>query len=320
VSFAEPLVLLALLAVPLLTAWYVAEQRNRRAAAAAFAAPAVQPSVSPRQPRWRRHAPMIALALAIAVLIAAAAKPQRTVAVPVERASIVLATDVSGSMTATDVQPSRLAAAKRAARQFLEKVPSRVNVGVVAFNDTTRMLQSPTRDRDAVSAAIESMQPSGGTATGEAIARSVRAVRGTGSDRAKRRVPAAVVLLSDGASTSGQDPVAAAQAARRAKVPVYTVTLGTEGGTITVPRRGGGTVTRPVPPDPSSLAQIARASGGKAFNADSTNGLSEIYERLGSQLGHKKEKRQITRAFAGGGLLLLLAGVGMSMRWFGRLI
>jgi Ca-activated chloride channel family protein len=103
-------------------------------------------------------------------------------------------------------------------------------------------------------------------------------------------------------------------------VPIYTVTLGTPQGTITVPRRGGGTVTRNVPPDPDSLAQIARASGGRAFTAETTGGLREIYERLGSQLSHRNEKRQIASAFAGGGLLLLMAGIAMSMRWFGRLI
>jgi Ca-activated chloride channel homolog len=318
-SFGEPVVLLALLALPLLGLWYLAEQRRRRAAAAAFAAPVLQPSVAPSRPRWRRHLPMAALAVALAVLILAAAEPQRTVAVPVERASIVLATDVSGSMTATDLSPSRLVAAKRAARSFLDEVPERVNVGVLAFNNTPRVLQSPTRDREAVNSAIERMEASGGTATGEAIQAATRSLRRSRDARA-RRAPAAVVLLSDGASTSGTDPVGAAQQARRQRVPVYTVTLGTEEGTITVRRQDGTTQTRPVPPDPESLAQIARASGGRAFSADTAGGLSEIYERLGSQLSHRDEKRPVTTAFAGGGLFLLLAGVAMSMRWFGRLI
>jgi Ca-activated chloride channel homolog len=314
-SFGEPLVLLALLVLPLLGAWYAAEQRRRRAAAAAFAAPVLQPSVAPRRPGWRRHAGMAAVALALAILIVAAAKPQRTVAVPVERASIALAIDVSGSMTAVDVQPNRLVAAKRAARRFLDEVPDEVNVGLLAFNGTPRVLQSPTRDRDAVQAGIDGMRSSGGTATGEAIAAAVRTLRAR-----DRRAPVAVVLLSDGASTSGRDPVTAAIAARRQRVPVSTVALGTAQGTITVPRRGGGTVTRRVPPDPASLAEIARASGGRTYTADTAPRLKEIYERLGSQLGRKNEKRQVTSAFAGGGLLLLLAGMGMSMRWFGRLI
>jgi len=317
-SFAEPFVLLALLVLPLLVAAYVRHERNRRAAAAAFAAPSLQPSVTPQQPRWRRHAPMLAVGLALLVLVLAAARPQRTVAVPVERASIVLASDVSGSMTATDVQPSRLIAAKRAARGFVEKVPARVNVGVLAFNHRPRLLQSPTTDRESVNAAIDSLQPSGSTAIGDAIALASAAIVRPAAGG--RRPPAAIVLLSDGKSARGSDPITAARAARKLRIPVYTVTLGTDAGTIIAPRRGGGTKVERVPPDPESLAQIARESGGEAFTAETASGLSGVYEKLGSQLAQKDEERQVTSAFAGGGLLLLLAGAGMSLRWFGRII
>jgi Ca-activated chloride channel family protein len=319
VSFAAPLVLLALLALPVLAVAYLREQRSRRAGAAAFASPAVQRSVAPRRPGWRRHLPMLALLLAVILLILAAARPQRTVAVPIERASIMLATDVSGSMTATDVQPSRLVAAKQAARRFVQQVPARVNVGVMAFNNTARILQSPTQDRAAVNDAINSMTPSGGTATGNAITTATNTLSRAPGQGGKRP-PAAIVLLSDGASTSGSDPVVAAQAARKLHIPVYTVALGTQQGTITVPRRGGGTVTQRVPPDPAALAQIARASGGASFTAQTASGLKQVYAKLGSQLGHKDEKRQITTAFAGGAAALLLSGLGMSLAWFGRLI
>ena len=318
-SFAEPTVLLGLLALPVLVLWYLGEQRRRRVAAEAFAAPALHPSVAPLRPRWRRHVPLLALALALTVLLLAAAQPQRTVAVPIERASIMLTTDVSGSMTATDVKPNRLVAAKRAARAFADSVPARVNVGIVAFNQQSRVLQSPTTDREEVKVAIDAMEPSGGTATGEAILASMRSFdRRPGPTG--RRPPAAIVLLSDGASTSGRDPIAAAREAKRQGIRVYTVTLGTPGGTITVPREGGGTVTQPVPPDPESLEEIARASGGRAFTADTAKGLAEVYEQLGSQLSHRDEKRQVTSAFAGGGLVLLLMAAAMSLRWFGRLI
>jgi Ca-activated chloride channel family protein len=239
--------------------------------------------------------------------------------VPIERASIMLATDVSGSMTATDVQPSRLVAAKQAARRFVQQVPARVNVGVMAFNNTARILQSPTQDRAAVNDAINSMTPSGGTATGNAITTATNTLSRAPGQGGKRP-PAAIVLLSDGASTSGSDPVVAAQAARKLHIPVYTVALGTQQGTITVPRRGGGTVTQRVPPDPAALAQIARASGGASFTAQTASGLKQVYAKLGSQLGHKDEKRQITTAFAGGAAALLLSGLGMSLAWFGRLI
>jgi Ca-activated chloride channel family protein len=262
---------------------------------------------------------MLAILIAIALLILAAARPQRTVAVPVERASIMLATDVSGSMTAKDLAPNRLQAAKQAAHRFVQQVPSRVNVGVMAFNDIARVLQSPTTDRQAVNAAINGMTPSGGTATGNAIDTAVGVLNRAPKLNGKRP-PAALVLLSDGASTRGRDPVAAAQAARKLHIPVYTVALGTPNGTITVPRRGGGTVTQRVPPDPASLAQIARASGGATFTAQTTAGLKQVYEKLGSQLSHRKEKHQITTAFAGGAAVLLLAGLGMSLGWFGRLI
>ena len=136
----------------------------------------------------------------------------------------------------------------------------------------------------------------------------------------RKRPPAAILLLSDGTSTRGRDPVALARAARQVGVRVYTVALGTDRGKIIVTRRDGSTQIRPVPPDPESLAQIARTSGGKAYTAGSADRLKEVYEKLGSELGHKNEKRQITSAFAGGGLVLLLVGIAMTTRWFGRLI
>jgi Ca-activated chloride channel family protein len=324
VSFANPYVLLALLALPLLAAAYAGEQQRRRRVAQAFAVEKLQPSVAPRRPRWRSHLPVVAFALALALLVAAAAKPQRTIATPIERASIMLATDISGSMTATDVAPNRLVAAKRAARAFLDKVPARVNVGVMGFNQAPTVLASPTTDRVVASNAIAQMTASGGTASGDAIATAVTSLRttndaGPGASKSGKPAPAAIVLLSDGASTSGRNAVAAAKAAGNAGIRVYTVALGTASGTITVPQRDGTTLTKPVPPDPAALARIAQASGGKTFTAETANGLSEVYQQLGSELGHKFQKRQITSAFAGGGLALMLLGGVMSLGWFGRL-
>jgi Ca-activated chloride channel homolog len=321
VSFGAPVVLAALVLIPVTIVAYVRYQRHRRRAAAAFASPALLASVAPRRPGWRRHAPMAAFALALAVLIVAAAKPQKTVAVPVERASIMLATDVSGSMEATDVRPSRLVAARRAAKKFVDGVPRGVNVGVMAFNGRPRVLQSPTPERDDIATALNRLSPSGGTATGDAISAALRVLRQpTGIN--KKPPPSAIVLLSDGASTKGKNPIAAAQEAKRAKIPVYTVALGTPAGTIEVPRPGGaqGTETRRVPPDPDSLAQIARASGGQTFTADNASELKRVYQKLGSQLGTEKRKRQLTSSFAGGALVLLLVGAGMSLAWFGRLV
>jgi Ca-activated chloride channel family protein len=319
VSFQAPPVLLALLALPVLVAVYWRMQLRRRAEAAAFAAPALHPSVAPRRPGWRRHAPMLAVLIALAILVLAAARPQRTVAVPIEHASVMLATDVSASMISTDVRPSRLAAAKQAARRFVRDVPSKIGIGVLAFNGKPSVLQSPTRDRAAVEGAIDGMRPSGGTATGDAILAATRALRSVVGGGG-RRPPSAIVLLSDGKSTTGTDPLAAARAARRLRIPVYTVALGTAHGTITVPRRGGGTQTVSVPPDPAALARIASESGGTSFTAATATGLKQVYAKLGSQLSHRNAKRQVTSAFAGGGLALLLLGAAMSLRWFGRLI
>jgi Ca-activated chloride channel family protein len=320
-SFGAPLVLAALVLIPAVIVLYVRAQRDRRRAATAFASPALLASVAPRRPGWRRHAPMAAFALALAVLIVAAAKPQKTVAVPVERAAIMLATDVSGSMEATDVKPSRLVAARRAAGKFVHGTPAGVNVGVMAFNGRPRVLQSPTPEREDIDAALARLTPSGGTATGDAITAALKVLRQpTGLN--KKIPPSAIVLLSDGASTKGRNPIAAAQEAKRAKIPVYTVALGTAAGTIEVPRPGGqsGTEVRHVPPDPTSLAQIARASGGQAFTADNASDLKRVYQKLGSQLGTEKRKRQLTSSFAGGALVLLLVGAGMSLAWFGRLV
>jgi Ca-activated chloride channel family protein len=222
-------------------------------------------------------------------------------------------------MTATDVKPTRLAAAKLAAKRFVASVPGRVNVGVMAFNQTPSVLQSPTTDRTAVNTAIDKMKSSGATATGEAIAVATRILRGAPLP-GQQRPPAAIVLLSDGSSTRGRPAVPAAQAARKLHIPVYTVALGTANGTITHHKPGGGTTTERVPPDPVALADIARASGGKTFTADTAAGLKQVYKNLGSQLGHRREKRQVTSAVAGGGLVLLLAGAAMSLGWFGRLV
>lgn len=316
-TFAAPLVLLALLALPLLVVWYALGQRNRRAAAAAFASPRLQPSVAPHRPGWRRHVPMLVFLLALAVLIVAAARPEKTVAVPVERAAIMLVTDVSGSMLATDVEPNRLIAAKRAARRFVDEVPSSVNIGVIAFNQAARVLQSPTRDRTAVRTAIERLSVSGGTATGDAISTAVETLSARpGADG--RPPPAAIVLISDGTSTHGIDPLAAADQARRQRIPVHTVAFGTDAGTITVPDRRGGEHVRRVPPDPETLERIAERTGGDAYTAETADRLATVYERLGSQLGTRDERRQVTVAFAAGGLALLLAGAALSLHWFGR--
>jgi Ca-activated chloride channel family protein len=313
VSFQAPIFLLALVLVPLAAAAYVVAQRRRRAAVDAFASPAVRASALPRTPGWRRHAPMALYGLALTALAVALARPEATIAVPSEQATVVLATDHSGSMQATDVAPSRLVAARDAAVRFLERVPRRVRVGAVAFDHRAAVLEAPTTDRAPVRAAIEALQPSGGTATGEALATALDLIRRRGGEE---QPPAAILLLSDGESTHGREPLPVAQEAGRLGIPIYTVALGTAGGTVV----GSDGVSRPVPPDPETLAAIAEASGGRAFTADDADGLAAVYERLGSQVATEREPREITAAFAGGALVLVAGGALLSLRWFRRLV
>jgi Ca-activated chloride channel homolog len=313
-SFQSPLLLLSLLALPLTALAYLAHARRAERAVEAFAPSHLLPSAAPRRPGWRRHAPYGLYGLALAVLALAVARPEVTVAVPDERASIVLVTDSSGSMQATDVAPSRLVAAREAGLRFLEEVPSEVRVGGVVFNHAVRSLEPPSPDRAPLRTALERLRPSGGTATGDALARALGLVEGRGG----RGAPAAIVLLSDGASTHGREPLPLADAAARRKIRIYTVALGTDAGTIRVQTRSG-TRERAVPPDRDTLRRLAASSGGRYFEADDRLELSEVYERLGSQVGTRDERRDVTAAFAGGGALLVLAGSVLSLRWFRRL-
>jgi Ca-activated chloride channel family protein len=318
VSFSAPLVLLGLLLVPVLIVWYVSQQRRRVRAAEAFVAPAMTLSVAPRRPGWRRHAPMLVFAIAIAALILAAARPQRTVAVPVDSGAIMLANDISSSMKATDVSPSRLGAAQRAATRFVAKVPAAVEVGLIEFARRPTLLQSPTTDHSLAESAIAQLRPGGGgTAIGDTIDTAVH-VLSTLPKKDGKRPPSAIVLLSDGTSNVGTGPLAAAQQAKAQHIPIYTIAIGTSNGTIPIKRRGQ-TVTTPVPVSPQQLAQIASQSGGRAFTAADSAKASAVYAHLAAQLGHKNVKHEITASFAGAGLLLLLFGSGMSLRWFARL-
>jgi Ca-activated chloride channel homolog len=313
-SFQSPLLLLALLLVPCGVLAYVAHARRASRAVGAFAPTPVLPSLTPRRPGWRRHAPYALYVVAPAGLLRAVARPEITVAVPDERASIVLVTDTSGSMEATDVPPSRLSAAREAGLEFLDDVPDEVRVGLVVFNHRIRTMEPASRNRAAVREVLERVQARGGTATGDALAGALGLVEGRGS----RGAPAAIVLLSDGASTHGRQPLPLADAAARRRIPIYTVALGTDAGTIQV-ETPSGTVARAVPPDRDTLRRLAASSGGRYFEAGDRLELSEVYERLGSQVGKRDEQRDVTAAFAGGGALLILAGGALSLLWFRRL-
>jgi Ca-activated chloride channel family protein len=269
-------------------------------------------SVVERTSAWRRHLPAAALLAALAALVTALARPMTTVAVPHERATVMLVTDVSASMAAGDVPPSRLDAAREAAQTFLGKVPAELRVGLVAFNEAPQLLARPTRDRDPVKAAIDSLRTGPGTGTGDGLAQALRAIRDDGAG-GRGRPPAAIVLLSDGKTTTGSDPVSVAREAKHLGVPISTVALGTDDGYVQI---GGGLI--PVPPDRATMRAVARVSGGRAYDVADGDKLSSVYERLGSRLGNETEQREVTAAFAAGGLLLLLGGVLTSLRWSGR--
>jgi Ca-activated chloride channel family protein len=317
-SFASPLVLIALLAVPVLIWLYGGQQRRRAEAAAAFVNPILTESVVPKRPRWRRHVPMLAFLIAIAALIVAAARPQTTSAVPLRQGAIMLAQDVSSSMRSTDVSPSRLGAAQRAASRFVASVPSSFRVGLIQFNQKATVLQSPSTDHSLTRDALTQLRADGHTAVGDAIAAAAHSLNSIPQQEGKR-IPSAIVLLSDGTSDFGSDPIGAARKAGSQHIPIYTIALGTGHGTIAVPR-GRRTVQTPVPLSAQQLQQIAKASGGRAFTANDTAGLRAIYKNLAAQLGHKQVKNEITASFAGVALALLLVGSLLTLRWFGRLI
>lgn len=318
-SFATPIALLGLLLVPLLVFLYVrAEHRRRRSVA--FAEPRLMAAVTPRRPGWRRHAPVAAMALAATGLIVSLARPQATIAVALEQATVVIATDRSGSMLAEDVAPSRLVAAREAAGTFLDEVPDDVRVGAVAFNQQATVLHTPTRDHAAVREALGAVTAAGSTATGDALAAALRTIRATRAADPGARSPAAIVLLSDGKSVRGRDALEVAEEARAARVPVYTVALGTAAGTIESERADGTIVRTPVPPDTATLESIAERTGGQAFAIDDAEQLGQVYERLGSELAREDRKTEVTAWFAGGSLLLLFAGAVASIAWFGRLL
>ncbi|WP_027006768.1 VWA domain-containing protein [Conexibacter woesei] len=313
-SFAEPTHLLALLALPLLLVVSVAARARRRRFAVRHPAAAAMRALAPRSARWRRVVPATLLGASTIALAAGFAKPQRTVHVPVEKASVVLVTDESGSMQADDVSPTRLQAAQGAARSFLSDAPKSLLIGFAGFSSSVETNVAPTTDRAAVTSAIGALSAEGGTATGDALSAALdqlAARKGTDG----RTAPAAIVLLSDGARTAGSDPLEAAARAKRLGIPIYTVALGTQSGTLSLP--DGQTLD--VPPDPQTLAQIASTSGGRTYAVDDADTLSGIYRSLGSKLGTKAEQREVTIAFVGGGLLLLLGGLGTSVGTRGRL-
>lgn len=347
-TFASPELLAGLLLVPLAVGAYLLVQRRRARYAVAFTNVDLLSNLVPRTPSWRRHMPPALYLVAIGALVLALARPSMTLAVPREEATIVLTMDVSGSMKATDVAPSRLAAAQQAASDFIDQLPDSFQVGLVVFSTAPRVDLSPTTDRVALHRALDSLVADGGTALGDAIVTSLDAA-GTAAAAPPTAVPSpdpsspsssadpsadpspstapssdepplvATVLLSDGANSTGRlEPLDAASRAAALGVPIYTIALGTQDGVVQVPNRQGQLQTLEVPPDTETLAAIAEMTGARFFDAPTAQDLAQIYENLGSRVGFTEEQREVTQLFAAAGLLFVVAGAGLAAHWFNR--
>jgi Ca-activated chloride channel family protein len=319
-SFDWPAALLALVVVPVLVTLYIVRERRRTAFAAGFANPALLPNVVDRKPGIRRHIPLILLLLGFTAIVLGVARPHATVSVKREEATVVLAVDVSRSMKAEDVRPTRLGAAQEAAKAFADKVPEKFRIGVVSFATRAVVGLPPTQDRKLVDDAVDALAPGEGTAIGDAVALSTQVGRARRPE-ARSAPPRSVLLISDGTRDGGAiDPQAAARRAKELKVPVYTVLVGTPNGVVEETLTGGLRQIIRVPPSPETLQQIAELSGGEFFTATDAEGLKRVYEELGSRLGTRDQLREVGDYFAGGAAALLLAGGALSALWFRRVV
>ncbi|WP_328650605.1 VWA domain-containing protein [Micromonospora sp. NBC_00330] len=314
----SPLRLWLLLGVLALVVAYLVLQRRRSRYAVRFTNLRLLDRVAPERPAWRRHVPAGLFLAMLALLVVGFARPSAEVRVPRERATVMVAVDVSTSMLATDVEPDRLGAAKEAARRFVEGLPDEFNVGLVAFAGSAAVLVPPGTDRDALDEGIDRLAEGitgvQGTAIGEAINTSLGAVKSLDSEAAKETPPARVILLSDGANTSGMDPMEAAAEAVKAEVPVHSISFGTPSGFVD---RGGRPIQVPV--DGQTLKAVAEETGGMFHEASTTDELRAVYDDIGSSVGYRTERQDISARFIGLGLVFAMGAAAGSMRWFSRL-
>jgi Ca-activated chloride channel family protein len=315
--------LFSLVLIPLLLVAYLLVQRRRVKYAMRFTNLDLLANVVDRSPGWRRHLPPAFALAALAALLVGLARPETTIAVPRDEASVVLAIDVSGSMMATDVPPTRLDAAKDAASGFVEGLPERFGVGLVSFSTGATALAEPTDERSEILEQIEGLDAHTGTAIGDAIAAAIdlapRDDDGSIPTGEDGKPLVSILLLSDGASTQGISTDDAIGLAQDAGIAVNTIALGTDSGTVTLPNELGELQTLSVAPDRETLQEIAEETGGTYFDAPTEDDLNAVYEAVGSQVAWEEEKQEVTVAFAGAGAVLLLLASGLSALWFGRL-
>jgi Ca-activated chloride channel family protein len=304
IRFLQPVWLLAAIPVLLLAGVYVWRTLHRRAYAMKFTNVDLLKTIAPKGLGWRRHVPAVALA-----------RPSVDTKQPLERATIMLAIDVSLSMESTDVAPTRIKAAQSAAKEFVRTLPTGYNVGLVAFAKTADVLVSPTKDRTSISQAIDGLQLQEATATGEAVFTCLSAIQSVPADGASGAPPARIVLLSDGYRTAGRPIEEAAQAAATAKVPVSTIAFGTDNGTVDIEGE-----TQRVPVDRPSLQELAQLTHGHFYEAATLTELKQVYQDMGSSIGFKTVPREVTQWYVGAALLFAFAAAGMSLLWTSRML
>lgn len=308
--------LLILLVIPLLIGAYIWATRRKNRRGMRFTNTSMLDVVVPKQSQWRRHLAVALSLLSLITLTAAFARPSTVIDVPRERATVVIVIDASQSMQATDVEPNRLAAAKTAAIEFVEKLPEKYNVSIVSMAGNASILVPPTLAHNTVENAINSIQLQDGTAIGEGIFTALRALQQAPKDPNKPDsvAPGAIVLLSDGSNTAGRAPMQAAAAARTAKVPVYTIAYGTENGYVDLDNE-----RQAVPVDHDLMKQIAELTNGQYFAAATVDQLKTVYANIGSEVGYEKAEREVTSRFAGYGLafavLAALGAISLGAKW-----
>lgn len=314
-EFMRPERLWWLVMIPLLLGLYVFLLWRRRRKARPHAITNLE-RVLPKQQAWKRHVAVGAAVLALGALNVAFAQPKGEVEVPRERATVVIALDISRSMIAQDVAPDRITAAKAAARDFLNLLPVGFNVSLVSFAGTAAVVVPPTTDRGVVAAAIDNLQVAPSTAIGEGIYSSLDAMAQAppDPDHPDDPAPGAVVLLSDGYTNVGRPSDQAARDSAKQHIPIYTIAYGTANGYVESNGR-----REPVPVNPAELAQVSRLSGGKAFAAGSSGELKEVYSSIAKSVGYVKVDQEVTEQYAGYALLLAvlaaMAVISLGARW-----
>ncbi len=324
-TFLEPGRLL-LLVLPVAGAIaYLAALQRREQYAVRFTNLALLDKVAPETPGWRRHLPAAVLLAGVVALALAVAKPAVAVDVPRDRATVILAVDVSRSMEADDVSPTRIEAAREAARNFVELAPPELEIGVVAFSGSAAGILVPTTDRDAATGAIDRLSLGDGTAIGEGIHAAVEMAvshrpsaaigpEGEGGD-AEDDPAEAIIVLSDGETTMGRPDLDGAAEAADAGIPVSTISFGTGEGVVFIQGQG-----IPVPVNDGALEQVASTTGGEFFTAATAEELQSILDAVGSQVAVEQEQREVTDWFAGAGLALVLLAAAGSLLWFSRML